>query len=192
MPQGSSQTVAEVRDAPECFFLRSSIGYLGHVVDEQGIHPTEEKVRAIEEAPAPTNVTQLHSFLGLINYYHKFLPSLAATLTPLYKLLNKCQRWAWTDQQQAAFQLAKDALQSNSSLLTTTPVSPCIWLVMPRITALGPCCHTQSMAKKIDCIHFSNTFITQNPLLTAGKGGPRHCFRSEETSLLPPRSSFQN
>ena len=92
------------------FFLRSSIEYLGHVVDKEGIHPTEEKVKAIKEAPAPTNVTQLRSFLGLVNYYNKFLPNLAANLTPLYSLLNKHIRWAWKDEQQVAFQCAKDAL----------------------------------------------------------------------------------
>lgn len=108
----------------KCFFLRSSVEYLGHVVDEEGIHPTEENVRAIKEAPAPTNVTQLRSFLGLINYYNKFLPNLAATLTPLYTLLNKCKRWVWTDQQQAAFQLAKDALQSNSLFTHYDPSKP--------------------------------------------------------------------
>ena len=61
----------------------------------------EEKVKAIKEAPAPTNVTQLCSFLGLVNYYNKFLPNLATNLTPLYSLLNK---------HQVAFQRAKDAL----------------------------------------------------------------------------------
>ena len=64
-------------------FLRPSIEYLGHVVDEDGIHPTEEKVKAIKE---------VRSFLGLINYNNKFLPNLAVTLTPLYSLLNKHQR----------------------------------------------------------------------------------------------------
>ena len=73
----------------KCFFLRSSIEYLGHVVDEEGIHPTKEKVKAIKEAPAPTNVTQLR---GLVNYYNKFLPNLAANLTPLYSLLSKHPR----------------------------------------------------------------------------------------------------
>ena len=61
---------------------------MGHVVDEEGIHPTEEKVKAIKEAPAPTNVTQLCSFLGLVNYYNKFLPNLAANLTPLSTNIN--------------------------------------------------------------------------------------------------------
>ncbi len=52
----------------KCFFLHSSIEYLGHVVDEKGIHPTEDKVLAIKEASAPTNLTQLRLFLGLLNY----------------------------------------------------------------------------------------------------------------------------
>ena len=98
----------------KCFLLRPSIGHLGQVVDEEGIRPTEEKVKAIKEAPAPPNVTQLRSFLGLINYYNKFLPNLAANLTPLYSLLNKHQRWVWNDEQRVAFQRAKDALQSDA------------------------------------------------------------------------------
>ena len=108
----------------KCFFLRSSIEYLGHVIDEAGIHPTEEKVTAIKDAPAPTNVTQLRSFLGLINYYNKFLPNLAATLTPLYTLLNKKQPWVWNDEQQVAFQAANDALQSNTLLTHYNPSKP--------------------------------------------------------------------
>ena len=101
----------------KCFFLRPCIEYLAHLIDKDGIHPTQEKVQAIKEAPAPTNLTQLRSFLGLINYYNKFLPNLAAKLTPLYSLLNKGQKWHWNQEQQAAFQAAKDALQSDSLLV---------------------------------------------------------------------------
>ena len=110
----------------KCFFLRPSIEYLGHIVDEEGIRPTEEKVKAIKEAPAPTNVTQLRSFLGLINYYNKFLPNLAANLTPLYSLLNKQQRWVWNNEQQVAFQCAKDALQSDALLTHYDPSKPLV------------------------------------------------------------------
>ena len=46
-----------------------SVKYLGHVIDAEGLHPTEDKVRAIRDAPAPQNVTQLRSFLGLILFY---------------------------------------------------------------------------------------------------------------------------
>ena len=88
----------------------------GHIVDAQGIHPTPEKVAAVKDAPEPSNATQLRSFLGLINYYNKFLPNLAVKLTPLYALLNKHQKWIWGDDQKQAFQCAKDALQSETLL----------------------------------------------------------------------------
>ena len=110
----------------KCFFLRPSIEYLGHIVDKEGIRPTEEQVKVIKEAPAATNVTQLRSLLGLINYYNKFLPNLAANLTPLYSLLNKQQRWVWNDEQQVAFQRAKDALQSDALLTHYDPGKPLV------------------------------------------------------------------
>ena len=110
----------------KCSFLRSRIEYLGHVVDEEGIHPREEKVKAIKEAPATTNVPQLRSFLGLINYYNKFLPNLAPTLTPLYALLNKQQQCVWNNDQQSAFQQAKAALQSDALLTHYDPAKPLV------------------------------------------------------------------
>ena len=110
----------------KCFFLRSSIEYLGHVVDKDSIHPTQEKVQAIKNAPQPTNIAQLRSFLSLINYYSKFLPNLSATLTPLYALLNKGQKWQWNSEQEVAFQEAKDALQADSLLVHYDPTKPFI------------------------------------------------------------------
>ena len=53
----------------KCFFMRTSVEYLGFKVDAEGLHATEEKLKAITEAPRPCNVTELRSFLGLINYY---------------------------------------------------------------------------------------------------------------------------
>ena len=102
---------------PKCFFMRPSVEYLGHIIDENGIHPTDEKVRAIKEAPRPTNVTELRAFLGIINYYGKFLANLSSKLAPLHELLQKRSQWHWTDRQDKAFQAAKDALQSDSLLV---------------------------------------------------------------------------
>jgi hypothetical protein len=101
----------------KCYFLKPRVEYLGHVIDENGLHPTDEKVAALREAPTPKNVTELRSFLGMVNYYGKFLPNLATKLTPLYGLLCKNKRWAWTGQQDAAFKLAKEALQTDSVLV---------------------------------------------------------------------------
>jgi hypothetical protein len=84
------------------------VEYLGHTISAHGLQPTSEKVKAIKEAPVPTNVQQLRSFLGLINYYNKFLPALSSTLAPLYQLLQKSQKWVWEKKQTQAFQKAKE------------------------------------------------------------------------------------
>ena len=56
-------------------FLASEVTYLGYRIDNEGLHPTNEKIRAVQSAPEPTtNVTELKSYLGLLMYYSRFLP----------------------------------------------------------------------------------------------------------------------
>ena len=59
----------------------------------EGISPAEDKKHAVLDAPVPQNIPQLRSFLGLVNYYGKFLYKLADTLAPLYQLLRKHEPW---------------------------------------------------------------------------------------------------
>ena len=105
----------------KCAFMLESVIYLGHKISQKGLQPTEEKVRAITEASPPTNVSQLRSFLGLINYYGKFFPNLAKMLAPLYSLLQKATRWSWGKPQQSAFQEAKTQLTSEKLLIHYDP-----------------------------------------------------------------------
>ena len=97
--------------------MLESVEYLGHNISAEGLHPTKEKVRAITDAPPPKDISQLRAFLGLINYYGKFLPNLSSTLAPLYQLLEKQQRWIWGSPQQKAFQEAKTQLASSHLLV---------------------------------------------------------------------------
>ena len=70
----------------ECVFFQPSVEYLGHMVDAEGIHPLPSKLEAIVKAPPPANVQQLRSFLGLLNYYSKFVRNLASVIHPLNQL----------------------------------------------------------------------------------------------------------
>ena len=79
----------------------TSVEYLGFRISAAGLQPTDEKVRAIQNAPAPEDVSQLKSFLGHVNYYGKFLPDLSLILAPLYSLLQKEMKWTWGVQQKA-------------------------------------------------------------------------------------------
>ena len=75
-----------------------------------GLSPNEKKVQAIKAAPRPVDVSQLRSFLGLVNYYGKFLPNIASTLAPLYLLLQRKTGWKWGIDQSPAFERAKGLL----------------------------------------------------------------------------------
>ncbi len=117
--------VANMRlNKSKCFFFQKSVEYLGHRIDDQGIHPTDEKVAAIREASKPRNVSDLRAFLGIVNYYGKFLPNLSMKLSPLYNLLRKKVRWTWGPQHDAAFQSMKEALQTNSLLVHFDSAKP--------------------------------------------------------------------
>ena len=82
-------------------------------IDHNGLHPLDYKVKAIVEATAPRNVTELKSYLGLLNYYGRFLPNLSTTLAPLHYLLKKGIVFSWGKQQTKAFEASKQLLTSS-------------------------------------------------------------------------------
>ncbi len=90
--------------------------YLGHRMDADGLHPLQVRVRAIEEAPTPTSVSTLKSYLGMLTYYSRFLPNLSTTLHPLYLLLRKDAPCKWGVDQEKAFAASKQLLTSESCL----------------------------------------------------------------------------
>ena len=100
----------------KCIFMISAIQYLGHKITKDGVQLSESKVEAVTKAPSPRNVTGLKAFLGLINYYGKFLLNLSTTLAPLHKLLAKRAQWKWGNQQQQAFETVKTQLSSSKLL----------------------------------------------------------------------------
>ena len=110
----------------KCAFLQPQIQYLGHIIDANGLHPSADKILAIKNAPQPKSVSELHAFLGMINYYGKFLPNLSAKLNPLYSLLSKQVKWSWGPKQGEAFQTAKDALQADTLLVHFDSSKPLI------------------------------------------------------------------
>ena len=66
----------------KCKFLQPAVEYLGHKIDAEGLHTMANKLEAIVQAPKPHNLQELRSFLGLLNYYGKFIPNLATVIHP--------------------------------------------------------------------------------------------------------------
>lgn len=82
------------------------------------------QVEATVNAPTPVNVQQLRSFLGLINYYRKFIPNLLTLLHPLNALLQANKKWIWSSECAKAFQGAKNQITSASVLTHYDPNLP--------------------------------------------------------------------
>ena len=76
---------------------------------------------AIQEAPEPKNTSELKAYLGLLNYYGKFLPNLSTILYPLYRLLNATARWSWNKAKREAFKASKKLLTSSTVLTHYNP-----------------------------------------------------------------------
>ena len=99
-----------------CEFFKESVEYLGHVIHKNGLHTSPDKVEAVLKAPPPVDVSQLRSFLGMLNYYGKFISNLSTVIHPLNQLLSHKVEWEWTVQCQEAFIRAKELLASSEVL----------------------------------------------------------------------------
>ncbi|XP_063545414.1 uncharacterized protein K02A2.6-like [Cydia strobilella] len=121
----------------KCSFMQDSIVYVGFIIDKQGLHPDPDKIKAIVEAPAPNDVTQLRSFLGLINYYAKFIPNLSSTLYPLHRLLRKDVPWVWSTDCNKAFLHVKNVVAGRGVLVHYDPDLPLVLAVDSSSYGLG-------------------------------------------------------
>ena len=111
----------------KCIFGQKSIDFLGHQVSECGSIPLPSKVRAIEDFPRPLNVKGLQEFLGMVNFYHRFIPNVAALLRPLYGALKESkphQILDWTPAMCKSFTSSKEALAGATMLSHPRPDVP--------------------------------------------------------------------
>ncbi|XP_051160432.1 uncharacterized protein K02A2.6-like [Leptopilina boulardi] len=104
----------------KCSFFQDEIHYLGHIINGQGLHKNPEMVEAIRAVKKPENVTELKSFLGMVNYYGKFVPHLGQMLKPLYDATTR-QNWTWTTREEAAFNEIKEEIASDRCLVHYDP-----------------------------------------------------------------------
>ena len=117
-----------VINAAKSLFGVPELDFLGHHVDATGIRPLEAKVQAIQEFPCPTTQRKLREFIGLVNFYRRFIPQCATLLRPLDKLLKHTKRPSdtlnWTDDATEAFTRVKTALASAALLVHPTSDAP--------------------------------------------------------------------
>ncbi|KAL0534211.1 hypothetical protein IC582_028499 [Cucumis melo] len=95
----------------KCSFAQSKIEYLGHIISGGGVEVDPEKIRSIADWPIPTNVREIWGFLGLTEYYRRFVQHYGSIAAPLTQLLKK-GGFMWNKEAEEAFEKLKNAMIS--------------------------------------------------------------------------------
>ena len=104
------QAAGATLNQEKCQFHKSSIKFLGHLVDATGIRPDPDKTSAIANMPTPKNISDLRRFMGMINQLGKFSSNLAELTQPLRELISKKNEWMWGEAQDEVFAKVKSEL----------------------------------------------------------------------------------
>ena len=95
----------------KCHFAKRQITYLGHVISANGVEPDHKKLAAVTTYPAPCSKHEVKRFLGLSNYYRRFISQYAQIAEPLNRLLRKTSKtFTWTPECDTAFNALKAKL----------------------------------------------------------------------------------
>ncbi len=94
----------------KCHFALPEVEFLGHMVSKDGIRVDPRKVKIVQDWPVPGTVSQLRSFLGLANYFRRFIDKFSETARPLHALTGKDVTWRWSLTCQLAFEELKRKL----------------------------------------------------------------------------------
>ena len=100
----------------KCQFRLHRLTFFGHDLSSEGVAPSEEKIAAVVNAQAPKNVSEVRSFVQLVQYSSKFIPNFSQAAEPLRKLLRKGQPFVWGTEQQLAFEELKRLMTSANAL----------------------------------------------------------------------------
>ena len=110
----------------KCVFFAPEVSYLGYIISKDGLCASEERVQAILQYAMPTDLKQLESFVGKLNYYGKFLPAFASVCAPLNQLRCKDTPWKWSAECTAAFDELKQMLADKTRLVHFDPEKPIV------------------------------------------------------------------
>ena len=94
----------------------TEVDYLGHTITQSGIKPQIRKISTVLNLKEPTNVKELRSFIGLVNYYRDFIPQRNHILAPLTSLTSPKLPFMWSTTCRAAFKKLKIALATSTLL----------------------------------------------------------------------------
>ena len=96
----------------KCVFLKEEVKYLGHIVSNQGVSADPDKLLKVQTWPVPQSTKDVQQFLGLANYYRRFIHNFARIAKPLHKLTECTTTVSWSQECQQSFEALRDRLSS--------------------------------------------------------------------------------
>lgn len=145
----------------KCSFFVPKVEFLGFTIDKSGLHTSETKVKAILDAPEPKSVTEVKSFVGLVNYYGKFVPNVSMVLRPLYNLLRKDVPFSFDKDCVIAFKRVKELMCSAPVLAHYDPEAPLILTVDASQYGIGAVLSTIDSEGKERPISYASRTLNQ-------------------------------
>lgn len=110
----------------KCEFHQPKVEFLGHILSGQGISTDPKKIKSVEEWPTPTCVKDVQRFIGLCNFYRRFVKDFATIAKPLHNLTKKDSKFIWDEKCNNSFLALKKSLTSSPTLLHPDPSKPFI------------------------------------------------------------------
>ncbi|KAK9720154.1 Integrase zinc binding domain [Popillia japonica] len=99
----------------KCKIFQRQVKFLGYEIGREGIKLDDQRLAEIKDYPRPRKIKEMRAFLGMMNYYKRFVPNYARKTAP-FKLLKKNQKWKWEEEQEEAFEKLKEAFGKSISL----------------------------------------------------------------------------
>jgi RNase H-like domain found in reverse transcriptase/Reverse transcriptase (RNA-dependent DNA polymerase) len=100
----------------KCTFEQPTIEFLGVRISKGTVHMDNVKVEKVHKWLPPTNVTEVHKFLGFTGYYHYFIKDYLKIAKPLLLLTHNTTPWQWNNEQQKAFEMLRNLMCQQSVL----------------------------------------------------------------------------
>ena len=105
----------------KCIFAAPSLTFNGHVFSSNDITPDPAKVNSIKNLPAPTNVSEVKSLLGMVNFCNRYVPNYSTLTEPIRRLTKKDTPFIWSEEQQSSLNTLKQKLTNAPTLTFYNP-----------------------------------------------------------------------
>ena len=145
----------------KCLFRKTEISFFGFKISADGIKPMDDKIDAIMDFKEPTNVKEVRSFLGLMNFLSRFIHNISSETTILRKLTQENVKWEWRSAEKNAFNYLKNIATKNTTLAHFSQRHETFLIVDAGPEGVGAILAQQQPDQSLRPVHFASKTLTK-------------------------------